>query len=244
MARTRDPGRLDDIVAAATWAFSHFGYARAKINQVAERARIGPGTVYLYVEDKDALFELAVLRALESPEVANPTLPYRKSPPASQAKLIEQCLQQVLHFPQLWVAAQHRSIAYPVKEFDGILLEICGWLRRYRAAILLAERNRFDWPDLAARFDEVVWSDLHQRLTGYLAARTRSAHLRPVGDPAAVARFILDGLTGAIVAGPVGHSVEGTLFGDDDLLVRLAGAAVRGSGDPLPLPPDSSHHPS
>lgn len=245
MARTRDPGRLDEIVAAAAWAFSHLGYARAKISQVADRARIGPGTVYLYVEDKDALFELAVLRALESPEVAHPALPYRKSPPASQAKLLEQCLHQVAHFPQLWVAAQHRNVTESVAEFDGILLEICTWLRRYRSAILLAERNRFDWPDLAAMFDEVVWSDLHQRLTGYLGVRTRAAHLRPVGDPAAVARFLIDALVAAIVSGPIGVATEGTRhFGDDELLVRLAGAALRGSGDPLPLPAKSGHYPA
>jgi AcrR family transcriptional regulator len=56
--RKRPPGRLDTIVSAATAAFINPGFARAKIHQIADGAKVGPGTVYLYVKDKEALFEL------------------------------------------------------------------------------------------------------------------------------------------------------------------------------------------
>ena len=124
MARNRDPNRLDGIVAAATNEFSRAGFDRAKISRIADRARVSPGTVYLYVEDKDALFELAVLRSLESPLVANPGLPYRKSPAGARLRLVEDCLHEVAHFPQLWVSNQRRNLDGSKQEFEGVLLEL------------------------------------------------------------------------------------------------------------------------
>ncbi len=234
MARGRDPTRIDDIAAAATEAFIEFGYFRAKVHQIADRAKVGPGTVYLYAQDKESLFELALLRALESPLAANPILPYRRTHPRSRRQLIEDCLREVAQFPQLWVAGQRRNITESIQEYHGILLELCAWMRRYRSLILLTERNRVDWPDLAELFHQVIWSDLHHRLTAYLATRMRTGHLTAVGDPAAVARHTLDALVATLVLGPLAPKI-GTQ--EDELIVRLVSAAVVvGSGDASGLP--------
>lgn len=222
--RTRPPNRLDQIVSGATRAFIDLGYHRAKIHHIADQAGVGPGTVYLYAEDKEALFELAVLRSLESPIVAHPILPYRKTAAPGQRQLLTDCLHEVAQFPQLWVAAQRREPREAEAEYSGILLELVRWIRRYRNAILLSDRNRVDWPPLAQLFDRVVWNDLHQRLTSYLDSRMRGHLLAPIGDPAAVARFALDGLVAALATGPVG--LEGAMLDTDDLLVRLAAAPV------------------
>src|SRR5688572_11787355 len=95
--RTRHPAKLDAIIAAATSVFIDHGYGRAKVHQIAERGRVGPGTVYLYAEDKEALFELALLRALESPIVAHPSLPYAKTNDRSRRQLVEECLREISH---------------------------------------------------------------------------------------------------------------------------------------------------
>ena len=236
MARGRDPTRIDDIAAAAADAFIEFGYFRAKIHQIADRAKVGPGTVYLYAQDKESLFELALLRALESPLAANPILPYRRTHPRARRQLIEACLREVAQFPQLWVASQRRNIVESIQEYHGILLELCVWMRRYRALILLTERNRVDWPDLAELFQQVIWSDLHHRLTAHLATRMRTGHLTPVGDPAAVARHTLDTLVATLVLGPLAPKI-GTQ--EDELIVTLVSAAVvagAGDGSVLPAP--------
>ena len=235
MPRKRDPARIDVIVAAATQAFVEFGFARTKIHRVADAARVGPGTIYLYAEDKEALFELALLRALESPIVASPNLPYQKTDPNARRALFDDCLKEVSHFPQLWVAAQRRDITDGRDEYHGILLEICRWIRRYRLAILLADRNKLDWPLVAEQFDAVVWSDLHRRLTSYLGSRIRTGLLAPAGDPAMIARFTLDALIAVLVTGPLSLPTE--LGGADEAIVALVGAALVGSGDRLPLPP-------
>ncbi len=239
MARGRDPNRIDDIALAAAEAFIEFGYFRAKIHQIADRAKVGPGTVYLYAQDKESLFELVLLRALESPLAANPILPYRKTHPRSRRQLIDDCLKEVAQFPQLWVASQRRNITESVQEFTGILLELSAWIRRYRSLILLTERNRVDWPDLAELFQKVIWSDLHHRLTAYLATRMRTGHLAPIGDPAAVARYALDSLVATLVLGPLGPATAGVP--EDELIVRLVSAALVpspiGALDQLPNQP-------
>lgn len=236
MARTRDPAKIESIIAAATDAFIKFGFARTKIHQVADQARVGPGTVYLYAEDKEALFELTLLRALESPIVASPTLPYQKTDANARRALFDDCLREVAHFPQLWVAAQRRNVHESREEYHGILLELCRWIRRYRSAILLAERNRLDWPTIGEEFDRIIWVDLHQRLTSYLGSRIRAGLLLAAGDPAMIARFTLDALVAVLVTGPL--SLPSDLGApEDEVIASLAGGALIGSGDRLPFPP-------
>ncbi len=237
MARSKAPGRLDDITAAALWAFADAGYDRTKIAHVAARAGVGPGTVYLYAKDKEALFELVLLRALESPVVSHPSLPYRKTDRAARSRLIDECLHEVAHFPQLWIGSQRRRYDGAREEYVGILLEMARWFRRYRAAILLAQRNRYDWPELFEAFDRVVWSDVQRRLTGYLTSRMRAGVLAVAGDPGLVARFAVDALVSGLVAGPVSGSTP-ERPGDDEVLVTLISSALLSpsAGQPLARP--------
>jgi len=234
--RIRKPVTLDRIAIAATAAFIRYGYGRARIHQVAESAGVGPGTIYLYAEDKEALFELALLRALESPLVAQPALPYRKTETAELRKVIDSSLHQIAQFPQLWVAAQRRDVGPDgLEEYHGILLELIAWLRRYRSAVLLAERNRLDWPELAELFQRNIWSDLHRRLTTHLGVRMRAGQLAALGDPSTVARFTVDALVAFLVTGPLGDAA-GSLPGGDDFLADLAASPVESSRHRLPFP--------
>jgi AcrR family transcriptional regulator len=53
--------RTNDILAAALQEFFEQGFAAARLDSIAERAGIGKGTIYLYFDSKEALFEAAVL---------------------------------------------------------------------------------------------------------------------------------------------------------------------------------------
>src|SRR3954463_6359560 len=59
----RPKARLDDIVESATKIFMAKGYRRTLITDVAADLGIAPGTIYTYVESKDALFRLVIERA-------------------------------------------------------------------------------------------------------------------------------------------------------------------------------------
>jgi AcrR family transcriptional regulator len=77
MARIRHPGRLDNIADAATSVFISHGFGAARVADIAREAGVGPGTVYLYAEGKDALLDLALRRAFEDPTLLNPALPHQ-----------------------------------------------------------------------------------------------------------------------------------------------------------------------
>ncbi|MGE3474811.1 MAG: TetR family transcriptional regulator [Rhodospirillaceae bacterium] len=63
MRRTRRPeARPDEILDAALAAFSELGFAGARIDDVAARAGLSKGALYLYFESKEALLKALVRR--------------------------------------------------------------------------------------------------------------------------------------------------------------------------------------
>lgn len=68
----RKEARPGELLSAALEVFAERGFAATKLDDVARRAGVSKGTVYLYFESKEALFkaavESAVLPALEAGE--------------------------------------------------------------------------------------------------------------------------------------------------------------------------------
>src|SRR5260370_21642166 len=65
----RKDARPEEIVAAALDVFVERGFAAARLEDVARRAGVTKGTVYLYFESKEALFK-EVVRATIVPAIA------------------------------------------------------------------------------------------------------------------------------------------------------------------------------
>jgi AcrR family transcriptional regulator len=62
----RPEARPEEILCAALEVFSEQGFARTKLDDVARRAGISKGTLYLYFDSKEALFRAMVLAKLEA----------------------------------------------------------------------------------------------------------------------------------------------------------------------------------
>lgn len=60
--------RPGDICAAALEVFREKGFAAARVDEIAERAGVSKGTLYLYFRDKEELFE-AVVRETVAPNI-------------------------------------------------------------------------------------------------------------------------------------------------------------------------------
>jgi len=58
----RPEDRPDEILTAATAVFGEQGFARARLEDVAKRAGVSKGTLYLYFESKETLFREMVRR--------------------------------------------------------------------------------------------------------------------------------------------------------------------------------------
>jgi AcrR family transcriptional regulator len=77
----KSAARREAVLAAALDEFSTRGFAATRIDDVARRAGVAKGTIYLYFRDKDALFQelvrtmlVPLIRALEAPP---PDVPIR-----------------------------------------------------------------------------------------------------------------------------------------------------------------------
>jgi AcrR family transcriptional regulator len=66
--RRRKEARPDEILAAALESFAERGFAATRLEDVAARAGISKGTLYLYFKSKEELFE-AVVRATLLPNL-------------------------------------------------------------------------------------------------------------------------------------------------------------------------------
>ncbi len=66
--RRRKEDRPDEITAAALSAFAENGYAATRIEEVAKRAGVSKGLLYLYFKTKEELFK-AVVRSVVIPRV-------------------------------------------------------------------------------------------------------------------------------------------------------------------------------
>jgi len=194
MPRRRPHNRLDIIADSATEVFIRHGFTRAGVAQVAAAAKVGPGTIYLYAASKDALFDLAIRRALEDPTVWTMRLPHPVPHHGAVADAVWRCLQNAAHFPQLWLAADSTPPDDIQKEAGGILAELYTWLHRYRRAIKLAERCAGDWPEVAQLFQRRFWRGGVRRVADYLSRRMREGVLPVRRDPLAAAYLLVESL--------------------------------------------------
>lgn len=67
--RRRKADRPDEIVAAALAVFAEKGFAAAKLDEIARRAGVSKGALYLYFETKEDIFRAVVGRAV-APNIA------------------------------------------------------------------------------------------------------------------------------------------------------------------------------
>jgi AcrR family transcriptional regulator len=79
--RVPNPKRREAILAAALEEFTAQGFSATRLDDVARRAGVAKGTIYLYFRDKDALFE-ELVRSVLSPVVGALEIATRDGRPA------------------------------------------------------------------------------------------------------------------------------------------------------------------
>ena len=62
--RRRKDARPQEILEAALQVFAEKGFAAARMDEIAERARVSKGTIYLYFESKEAVFRALIQATL------------------------------------------------------------------------------------------------------------------------------------------------------------------------------------
>jgi AcrR family transcriptional regulator len=195
VARPRSTDFLPRLHAAALRVFARQGLKHARMSDIAKEMGVAHGSLYNYVESKEALFYWLVDCGLVPPQAHAPErLPIRtKSAKALLARLREQ-IAQIFTLPHLEAALQQPSRDVRA-ELSAIIIELYErtFASRLQAAAL--ERSAVDVPELFALFFMSVRRTLLAQLTRYIAARAQAGQFAPAADPATAARFVLETIT-------------------------------------------------
>ena len=193
MARTRPLDRLDEIVEAAARVFAGQGYRRTQMVDVARELGVAAGTLYNYVESKEALFDLCLQRAFAPGPPAPPErLPVPTPDPGEVVDHVRQSLVRAGGTPGLVAALERDRAEDPARELSELVHELYGLLARHADGIRLLERSAADRPDLAALYFRRARGGLIERWRRYLERRTEAGQLRDVPDLATAARLLIE----------------------------------------------------
>jgi AcrR family transcriptional regulator len=193
MARTIPKDRFHDLIEAATGVFLEQGYRRTQMADVAARMGVAKGTVYLYVESKDALFDAVLRHADHTERIDLPdSLPVPTPAPGATLDEVRKRLAEEGQLPVLTAALGRRRVVDVRAEVEGIVRELYSVLARHRVAIELLDRCSPDRPELAALWYGGGREGALGLLRHYLEDRIRRRRLAPVEDPAITARIVLE----------------------------------------------------
>jgi AcrR family transcriptional regulator len=185
--------RFTELMRAGAEAFiRNGGYRRTQMSDVARLMGVAPGTLYLYVEGKAALFDL-VTRHVDDPESFVPPeqLPVPNPNPDDTVAFV----RQRVAFEPISVTlrnAPDEPPADPYAEAETIFCEIFATFQRLRWSIKVLDVSAREYPELAA-----VWfTHGKQRLLKdwgeYLARRTEQGCFAPLPDPHLAAYFMME----------------------------------------------------
>src|SRR5262245_43709321 len=125
MARTVPDDRLERLVDCAAEVFIDQGYARTQMDDVAKALGVAKGTLYLYVESKEALFDL-VARYADAPRpfAETPRTPVRTPKPGATVRYVRERLSQSKVPATLTRALSRRRVGDVRAELGGIVGEL------------------------------------------------------------------------------------------------------------------------
>jgi len=194
--RAIPPDRFESLLDTAARVFIEQGYRRTQMADVAGRLGIASGTLYLYVESKEALFHEALRHADHTEPIPLPLqLPVATPRPEETTAMIRARVSREGRLPSLEAALARQRVTDIREELTDILRELHRLLSRHRTAIELIDRCALDRPDIAEAWYSAGRRGLTAGLDAYLADRARRRRLRRFPDPATVSRLVLETLT-------------------------------------------------
>ena len=193
MARQTPIDRLEQVVDAATRVFVEQGYTRTQMADVAAALGVAKGTLYLTVESKEALFDLAVRYAdAERPFASRPSLPVRTPKAGATVRFVRERLARGQVLPMLDQALARKRIGEVRAELEAIVRDLYDTLAANRRGIKLVDRSAPDLPELGALWFEGARGVLIDLLARYLDDRTRRGLFRRFPDTLVAARLLIE----------------------------------------------------
>lgn len=131
----RKEARPGDIVAAALAVFAEKGFARAKMEEIASRAGLSKGGLYLYFDTKEAVFRAVVQQAVApnieaiAMHVVNSELPFADCVRGLLARLAALVAEKPVGAVAKMVIGESRNFPELAKVWhDDVVLKAIGML--------------------------------------------------------------------------------------------------------------------
>ena len=195
MPRSIPEDRFQELVEAATAVFLEQGYRRTQIADVAARMGLSKGSVYTYVESKEALFDCVLRFADRSERIDLPdTLPVATPRPDATLEIVKRRLAEEGTLPALTAALSRARVVDARSELETVLGELYDALARHRTVIKLLDRCAADYPELAKVWYGAGREGALSLLSRYLDERARRGRLRRFENSAVAARIVLETL--------------------------------------------------
>jgi AcrR family transcriptional regulator len=170
------------------------GYRQTQMADVAESLGVAKGTIYGYVESKEALFDAALRFAdghLAHPEPQG--LPLQTPAAGATVAFVRaRIAAEVADMALIRVMNGSLVVSDPQSELSTVLSDLYRRIARNRLAMKLVDRCAADYPELAsAWFGEGRWAQ-HQLIVELIRTRGDDERFRRIHDPEVVARTILE----------------------------------------------------
>jgi AcrR family transcriptional regulator len=183
------------MLAAAARVFARTGLKQARMTDIAREMGVAHGSLYNYVESKEALFLLLVEQwGRPDLQLDDRELPLRTPSMASIVEQLRQRVHDTFPLPSLDAALKRNTVADADAELRAVVLELFVQTERSRDGANILERSAREVPELFGLFFEQVRRDLFGRLTRYVATRMMTGDFH-AADPPTAARFILESVT-------------------------------------------------
>jgi AcrR family transcriptional regulator len=187
--------RRDAILDAALDEFSARGFAATRLDDVAKRADVAKGTIYLHFKDKESLFQ-ELIRSKMAPIVGTLEATFAADLPLRMVidKAIDVFVREVYgshrkHLIRLIISEGPRFPAlaefYYREVLSRILKSVRGLLRRALERGELADDTLIRFPQLigAPGIIAIIWSGLFDRFEPLDVRAMMRAHFERLLDP-------------------------------------------------------------
>ena len=137
MARSIPPERFSQLIDAATATFIARGYRLTQMADIAEALGVAKGTLYGYVESKEALFDAAVRHA-DGHVPAPSELPVRTPAPGATVEYIRERLGvEAADMQLVRIVTGTHVIKNAARELEAVLADLYDRIARNRRSLKL-----------------------------------------------------------------------------------------------------------
>lgn len=227
MVRFIPEGRFGLLIEVATRVFVARGYRLTQMSDVATELGVAKGTLYRYVETKEALFDAAVRFAdgqVQLPETAS--LPWKTPEAGSTVAYIRARLAaEARHLELTRVLSEPAGPTTTASEFADVIRDLFQRVSRHRRALKLVDRCALDHPELTSLWLQQGRNAQVTLFTGYLKLGVALGTLRKIANIQLAARMVMETIALWAVhmpwnASPHAHTDEEVENAVVDLLVN------------------------